>query len=88
MVLLFLVPNTIQHFHKNMQTHIKKSLINKFNTEARYLFIKSFGETQLVFNGNTKADHEMNRRIMAKIKTKGKTLYTRYQSKCPLESVL
>lgn len=46
---------------------VKAVLINKFNIEASRLSSKGFGETQLISTGNTKADHKMNRRVVAKI---------------------
>jgi len=48
---------------------IKKVLVNKFAIDASRLTAKGFGETQLISKGNTKADHEVNRRVVAKIKT-------------------
>ncbi|MBL4823289.1 MAG: OmpA family protein [Colwellia sp.] len=46
---------------------IKKVLVNKFTIDASRLTAKGFGETQLISKGNTKADHEVNRRVVAKI---------------------
>jgi OOP family OmpA-OmpF porin len=48
---------------------LKSVLINELNIEKSRLSAKGFGETQLISKGNTKADHEMNRRVVAKIKT-------------------
>jgi len=46
---------------------VKNVLINTFNIETSRLSSKGFGETQLISNGNTKIDHEANRRVVAKI---------------------
>ncbi len=46
---------------------VKSLLINKFDIEENRLSAKGFGETQLISKGNTAADHELNRRVMAKI---------------------
>lgn len=46
---------------------VKSVLVNKFNIEESRLASKGLGETQLISNGNSKADHEMNRRVVAKI---------------------
>jgi OOP family OmpA-OmpF porin len=46
---------------------VKSLLINKFDIEESRLSAKGFGETQLISKGNTAADHELNRRVMAKI---------------------
>ena len=46
---------------------VKSILINKFNIEKSRVSAKGFGETQLISEGNTAADHEVNRRVMAKI---------------------
>jgi OOP family OmpA-OmpF porin len=48
-------------------------LINKFNIDASRLSSSAFGETQLLSQGNTLADHDLNRRVVAKIKTTVKT---------------
>jgi len=56
---------------------IKKVLVNKFNIDASRLSAKGFGETQLISNGNTKVDHETNRRVVAKIKTMVKKVMTK-----------
>lgn len=46
---------------------VKSVLVNKFNIEESRLASKGLGETQLISNGNSKADHEINRRVVAKI---------------------
>ncbi|PKH89491.1 OmpA family protein [Colwellia sp. Bg11-28] len=46
---------------------VKSLLINKFDIEESRLSAKGFGETQLISKGNTAADHELNRRVIAKI---------------------
>ncbi|PKG86214.1 hypothetical protein CXF85_00405 [Colwellia sp. 75C3] len=46
---------------------VKSLLINKFNIESNRLSAKGFGETQLISQGNTPADHDANRRVLAKI---------------------
>ena len=46
---------------------VKSVLVNKFNIEESRLASQGLGETQLISNGNSKADHEMNRRVVAKI---------------------
>ena len=48
---------------------VKKVLIDRYNIEESRLSSKGFGETQLISTGNTKADHEVNRRVVAKIET-------------------
>lgn len=48
---------------------VKSVLINKFTIDSSRLSAKGFGETQLMSKGNTKADHELNRRVVAKIAT-------------------
>lgn len=48
---------------------VKKVLIDRYNIEESRLSSKGFGETQLISKGNTKADHEVNRRVVAKIET-------------------
>lgn len=42
-------------------------LINKFTIDANRLSSKGFGEIQLISQGNTPADHKLNRRVIAKI---------------------
>jgi len=56
---------------------IKASLINEFDINANRLSAKGFGETQLVSKGNNQADHNKNRRVVAKIKTTVKTVIKR-----------
>lgn len=56
---------------------VKEELINKFNIEASRLSSKGFGETQLLSKGNTKADHEANRRVVAKIEATVKEMKTK-----------
>jgi OOP family OmpA-OmpF porin len=46
---------------------VKSLLIIKFDIEESRLSAKGFGETQLISKGNTAADHELNRRVIAKI---------------------
>jgi OOP family OmpA-OmpF porin len=46
---------------------VKQVLINKYTIDASRLSAKGFGETQLISKGNTKADNEINRRVVAKI---------------------
>lgn len=53
---------------------VKTLLINKYNIEESRLTAKYFGETQLISQGNTKADHDENRRVVAKIKATVKSL--------------
>ncbi len=48
---------------------VRSLLINKYNVEANRLTAKGFGETQLISEGTTKADHNLNRRVVAKVKT-------------------
>ena len=48
---------------------IKKTLIEKFAINESRLTAKGFGETQLISQGNTSADHNVNRRVVAKIET-------------------
>jgi len=56
---------------------VKMELINKFNVTASRLSSKGFGETQLLSTGNTKADHEANRRVVAKIEATVKEVKTK-----------
>jgi OOP family OmpA-OmpF porin len=53
---------------------VKQVLITKFNIEAVRLSARGFGETQLISKGSTKTDHEMNRRVVAKIEATVKNL--------------
>lgn len=48
---------------------VRSLLINKYNVEASRLSAKGFGESQLISEGTTKADHNLNRRVVAKVKT-------------------
>jgi OOP family OmpA-OmpF porin len=48
---------------------IKSILIDQFTIDASRLSAKGFGEKQLVSQGNTPADNELNRRVIAKIET-------------------
>ena len=52
-------------------------LINKFTIDANRLSAKGFGETQLISEGNTFADHKLNRRVIAKIETTIKSEITK-----------
>lgn len=56
---------------------VKNSLINKFNIDASRLSATGFGETQLISQGNSRADHQVNRRVVAKIETKIKEVVTK-----------
>lgn len=56
---------------------IKKVLVNKYNIDTNRLTAKGFGEAQLISSGNTKADHEANRRVVAKIETTVKKVITK-----------
>jgi OOP family OmpA-OmpF porin len=53
---------------------IKNLLINEFDIDASRLSAEGFGETQLISKGNTSADHNINRRVVAKIETLVKTV--------------
>lgn len=46
---------------------VKKVLINDYSISASRLAAEGFGESQLLSSGNSKADHKMNRRVVAKI---------------------
>jgi len=48
---------------------VKAVLINDFDIDASRLSAVGFGETQLISHGNTRADHNANRRVVAKIET-------------------
>jgi OOP family OmpA-OmpF porin len=48
---------------------VKNILINQFAIDASRLSSEGFGETQLISKGNTRADHNANRRVVAKIET-------------------
>jgi OOP family OmpA-OmpF porin len=48
---------------------IKNILINEFSINSSRLSAKGFGETQLISKGNARADHDANRRVVAKIET-------------------
>lgn len=48
---------------------VKSVLVNKFDIEASRLTSKGLGESQLIAKGNSKVDHEINRRVVAKIET-------------------
>lgn len=56
---------------------VKAVLMSTFNIDADRLTTKGFGETQLVAEGNTSADHRMNRRVVAKIETTVKEAVTK-----------
>jgi OOP family OmpA-OmpF porin len=53
---------------------VKSVLVNKYNIDESRLTAKGFGETQLISKGNTKADHDENRRVVAKIKANVKSV--------------
>lgn len=48
---------------------VKNVLINKFNIDESRLSAKGFGQQQLLSQGNTPADHKLNRRVVAQIET-------------------
>ena len=48
---------------------VKSVLVNKFNIEESRLASKGLGETRLISKGNSKTDHEVNRRVVARIET-------------------
>ena len=48
---------------------VQNALINNFDISPSRLSVKSFGETQLLSEGNTAADHRMNQRVVAQIQT-------------------
>jgi OOP family OmpA-OmpF porin len=56
---------------------VKSELINKFDIDSSRVSAKGFGEEQLISTGNTKADHELNRRVVAKIKSTVKAVVTK-----------
>lgn len=56
---------------------VKQALINEFNIDANRLNAKGFGQTQLLSEGTTAADHKMNRRVVAKIATTTKEIVTK-----------
>ncbi|WP_077343126.1 OmpA family protein [Pseudocolwellia agarivorans] len=53
---------------------VKNALINNFNISANRLSAVGFGETQLLSQGNTAADHKANRRVVAQIETTTKNV--------------
>jgi OOP family OmpA-OmpF porin len=58
---------------KERADSVQSILIDQFNIDASRLSSVGFGETQLLSHGNTSDDHELNRRVVAKIKTTVKT---------------
>jgi len=46
---------------------VKNILVEKFTVDAGRLSTIGYGETRLISQGNTPADHEINRRVVAKI---------------------
>lgn len=48
---------------------IESILVNKFAIDASRLSAKGFGETQLISDGSTRAEHRLNRRVIAKVET-------------------
>lgn len=56
---------------------VKTALINEFDIDSSRVAAKGFGEEQLLSTGNTKADHDLNRRVVAKIKTTVKAVVTK-----------
>lgn len=56
---------------------VKSVLINEFDIDASRLSAEGFGETQLISKGNTKADHETNRRVVAKVEATVKKMITK-----------
>ena len=48
---------------------VKEILVNEFSVDASRLKTKGLGETQLIATGNEHEDHELNRRVIAKIET-------------------
>ena len=56
---------------------VKNVLINQFNIDASRLSAIGFGETQLLSKGNTRVDHNLNRRVVAKIETIVKNVITK-----------
>jgi OOP family OmpA-OmpF porin len=56
---------------------VKSTLINEFNIDKSRLTAEGFGQKQLLSKGNTKADHNLNRRVVAKIETVEKKVITK-----------
>jgi OOP family OmpA-OmpF porin len=56
---------------------VKSTLINEFNIDKSRLTAEGFGQKQLLSTGNTKADHNLNRRVVAKIETIEKKVITK-----------
>jgi OOP family OmpA-OmpF porin len=54
---------------KKRANAVKSILINQFHIDASRLSASGFGETQLISKGNSRADHNVNRRVVAKIET-------------------
>ena len=46
---------------------VKGVLVNDYSIDATRITAQGFGQTQLLSTGNTKADHQLNRRVVAKI---------------------
>ena len=46
---------------------VRQLLVDQYNIDAKRLSSKGFGETQLIDQSNTRAAHEVNRRITAKV---------------------
>lgn len=56
---------------------VKDALITMFGINADRLSSKGFGETQLLSEGNTIADHKLNRRVVAQIETTTEKVVTK-----------
>lgn len=48
---------------------VKNILVDQFTVDASRLSTIGYGESRLISKGNTPADHEINRRVVAKIET-------------------
>jgi OmpA-OmpF porin, OOP family len=46
---------------------VKAVLVNDYHIDKTRITAQGFGQTQLLSTGNTKADHQLNRRVVAKI---------------------
>ena len=52
---------------------VKKVLVNTFKIDENRMSAQGFGESQLLSNGTTSADHRINRRVVATVETSVKT---------------
>ena len=63
-----------QMLSEKRANNVKDILVNKFDIDASRLSSVGYGESRLLSDGNTIADHRLNRRVVAAIETVDRTL--------------